>query len=84
MVITFRTTLQMERALARAARMAGVSKSEFVRRCLHERLAKESTAERLYEVGKNRFGKYGSGRGDLAENAESILRERFRAQARRR
>ena len=73
----------MQRAIARAARSAGVSKSEFVRRCLQERLARESTASRLYEIGKGRFGKYGSGRSDLSQNAEEILRERFRAKARR-
>lgn len=38
---------------------------------------------RAYEMGKHLFGKYDLGREDLAENSETILRDRLDAKHRR-
>ena len=78
MAISLRLTPSEERALARAARNADISKSEYLRQCLLYRLDVEKSHSWAYEVGKDLFGKYGSGKGDLARNSEKYLREIMR------
>lgn len=84
MAISLRLSKRLEEQLERAARFAGVSKSEFLRRCLEKELESDETRPSAYELGKDLFGKYGSGRGDLARNAEKIVKEIIREKARRR
>jgi hypothetical protein len=83
MVITFRVSKRLEQGLERAARAAGLSRSEFVRRCLVERLAEQAKGASLYEAGKHLFGLHASGRTDLSTNAEKIVKEKILAKARR-
>ena len=83
MAISLRLSKSLERALVRAARAQGLSKSEFVRQCLQRQLAEKAERPTLYEAGKHLFGKYGSGRSDLATNSEQIVRELIRAKNRR-
>lgn len=84
MAISLRLTRAKERALERAAKKAGVSKSEFVRQCLDEGLSKaEMPRLSAYELGKDLFGKYASGHSDLSERAEEIVREKIHAKHRR-
>jgi RHH-type transcriptional regulator, rel operon repressor / antitoxin RelB len=84
MAISLRLTKSLEQALTRAARSAGLSKSAYVRRCLERELAADAERPTFYEAGKHLFGRYGSGRGDLARNSEQILKEMLRAKHRRR
>ena len=64
----------------------GVSKSEFVRRCITRQL--ESTpadrARLAWELGKDVFGKHGSGQSNGSENDETILDEMFDGKRRNR
>ena len=83
MLMSLRLSKKLESELIRAARQAGVSKSEFLRRCLKKELQAEEPRSTAYELGKDLFGKYASGRSDLAENAEQIVREKIHAKARR-
>jgi hypothetical protein len=82
--ISLRLTPAEEKALNRAARNAGISKSEYLRQCLIYRLDVEKTHSWAYEVGKDLFGKHGSGKGDLARNSEKYIKETIREKARRR
>ena len=83
MAISLRLTKAKELALTRAAQRAGVSKSEFVRQCLDEKLGKtEDPRPTAFELGKDLFGKYASGRSDLSERAEEIVREKIHAKHR--
>jgi hypothetical protein len=84
MALSLRLTPVEERALTRAARRAGISKSEYVRQCLLYRLEVEKSHSWAYEVGKDLFGNHGSGKGDLAQNSEKYLKEIIREKARRR
>jgi len=84
MAISLRLSKKLEQALGQAARLAGISKSEFVRRCLEQHLADEESRPSAYELGKDLFGRYGSGRGDLARNSEKYVKEIIRAKANRR
>jgi len=83
-VFSLRLSKQLEDALVTASRLAGVSKSEYLRQCLEQALAAERQRPSAYELGKNLFGKHGSGRGDLARNAEPVVKEIIRAKANRR
>jgi hypothetical protein len=81
--ISLRLTKAKELALERAARRAGVSKSEFLRQCLDEKLERIAKPSSAYELGKDLFGGVLSGRSDLAANAKQIVREKIHAKARR-
>jgi hypothetical protein len=84
MLVSIRLDPNMAKELARAARASGVSKSEFVRRSLSQYIALTKMENRAWELGKDLFGKFGSGRGDLSTNAEQILREKFHGKRNRR
>jgi predicted transcriptional regulator len=79
MAISIRLEPQIERKLEQAATAEGLSKSEFVRRCLAKQLdaTPVNRAKLAWELGKDVFGKFGSGRTDTSEQAEKILREAF-------
>ena len=59
---------------------------EFVRCAVAEKLDREAggprTAQNAYELGKHLFDKFDSGRDDLSENYEQILREKLHAKRR--
>lgn len=84
MAVSLRLSPAEEKSLAQAARRAGISKSEYLRQCLIYRLEVEKSHSWAYEEGKDLFGKYGSGKGDLARNSEKYLKEIIREKARRR
>jgi len=77
MLVSVRLDERMAKELTRAARASGVSKSEFVRRSLSQYIAVRKMDNPAWEVGKDLFGKYGSGRSDLATNSERIVREKI-------
>jgi len=79
MSLSIRLDKRLAKELTRAARRSGVSKSELMRRCLREYIARQKIDNLAWEVGKNLFGRYGSGRSDLSRNAEKIVREKIRA-----
>ena len=83
MAVSLRLAKTEEQALARAARRAGISKSQYLRQCLTARLEAEKHHSWAYELGKDLFGKYESGRSDLSVNSEKIVREKIHAKARR-
>jgi len=71
---TFRQYLQLEQ----------VSMSDFVRDAINEKLATyEAERSKPYELGKDLFGKYASGRDDLSQNRKMRLKEKLNAKHRR-
>ena len=84
MLVSVRLDSQMAKELARAARESGVSKSELMRRCFDQYIARKKMDNLAWEVGKDLFGKYSSGRNDLATNSEQIAREKIHAKKSRR
>ena len=79
MTISLRLDDQLTRKLAAAAKAKGISKSELIRKCLHEYLAGEEQAPTAWELGKDLFGCYDSGQGDLSVRAKEIVKERVHA-----
>jgi hypothetical protein len=84
MAISLRLEKDLEKRLEDAARLAGVSKSEFVRRCVQSALDDDDSRPSPYELAKDLIPPTGSGRGDLARNAEQYLKEMLREKANRR
>ena len=60
------------------------SKSQLIRDCLQAFLDAESDAPVAWELGKELFGKVGSGRSDLSQNRKQIVRDKLNGSHRRR
>jgi hypothetical protein len=80
MTISLRLDDQLTRKLAAAAKARGISKSELIRVCLDEYLADPEQGPTAWELGKDLFGCYDSGQGDLSARAKEVARERAHAQ----
>ena len=78
-MLTVKTEAGLERELAEAARAAGLTKSEFVRRGLHDAIARarKSAKPTPWDLRKDLFGKVSSGNPDLSRTrARDIIRAR--------
>lgn len=79
MTISVRLDDELEHDLESVALRTGQSKSHIIKQSLKEYLAKQKPQPTAYELGKDLFGKYGSGKGDLAERHSEYLKEIIRA-----
>lgn len=84
MTITIRLPDTLEAKLRARLQEHDVALSEYVRQAITEKLEREPVKPKptAFELGKHLFGKYSSGRSDLSENYEAILREKLRAKHR--
>ena len=80
MTVSLRLDKELNAQIEEAARRAGISKSEFIRRCLTDHLATQRVQRLPWELGKDVFGRAGSGRSDLSQNGKQIMRERLTQQ----
>ncbi|MCI0685521.1 MAG: ribbon-helix-helix domain-containing protein [Gemmataceae bacterium] len=80
MAISLRLDKETQRKLALAAKAKRVSKSELIRQCLDAYLDAGEQGPTAWELGKDLFGCFDSGRGDLSARAKDIARERIHAQ----
>jgi Arc/MetJ-type ribon-helix-helix transcriptional regulator len=84
MTITVRLPEHLEAELQARLTASGTRLSDFVREAIGEKLEREQAARpSAYEQGRRLFGRHGSGRGDLAENADRIIAEKLDAKRRR-
>lgn len=84
MSVTIRLPVPLEKELARAASRKRVSKSQLIRDCLQAFLNADNDTPLAWELGKDLFGKVGSGRSDLSRNRKQIVRDKLHARHRRR
>ena len=79
-MLTVKMEAELERALEVAARASGLTKSEFVRRGLHDAIARvkrKGVKPTAWGLGKDLFGKVSSGNPDLSRTrARDIIRAR--------
>jgi hypothetical protein len=80
MPLSVRLDKKTESLLDQTASTLKTSKAEVIRRSLSDYCGRILTEKRKrpYELIKDLLDKGGSGRGDLSERSEEILRERFR------
>jgi hypothetical protein len=80
MTITIRLPTALEAELRARLNTRGVGLSDFVRDAIAEKLGRElAETPSAYDLGKELFGKHGSGRDDLSTDRKALLDEMLRA-----
>lgn len=82
MSVTIRLPVPLEKELTRAASRKRVSKSQLIRDCLEAFLNTDQDVPLAWELGKDLFGKVGSGQSNLSRNRKQIVREKLNARHR--
>ena len=75
--MTLRIEKKLEDDIRNLARIEGVSKSEIVRRSIVEYVSASFEA-RAWKIGEPLFGKYASGKGNLSQDAELLLKRKLK------
>lgn len=84
MTIAIRLPTKLEAKLRARLDRRRVALSDFVRDAIAEKLEREPAENpSAYDLGKDLFGKHGSGRVDLSTNRKTILNEMLRGKHRR-
>lgn len=83
MSLSIRLDKTLEESLRRRLQVDGISLSDFIREAIRDKLSREDAKPSPYDLGKQLFGRYGSGRDDLSTNRKALLREKLNAKHRR-
>ena len=75
-MITLRLDPKLEQAVNITAKNLGLTKSELIRRCISEYIAKSSHSN-AWESGKDLFGRHSSGEGNLSADRKKLLKEKI-------
>ena len=73
-MLNIRLEKDMEKNIDYLAKQAGKTKSEFVRECLAQYIV-EYQQPTPWEAGEDKFGKYSSGKGNLAQDRKALLKD---------
>jgi RHH-type transcriptional regulator, rel operon repressor / antitoxin RelB len=79
MAISLRLNGVIDRELEKIAAAEGTSKSHLVRSLILDFVKKKSRHRTPWESGKDVFGRYGSGKGNLSRDRKAIFKEKLRA-----
>jgi len=80
MTITIRLPMKLEADLRARLDRHGIALFDFVRDAITEKREREpARIPSAYDLGKDLFGKHGSGRDDLSTSRKAILTEMLRA-----
>lgn len=74
---SIRLSADVEKKIEKISRTEKTTKSEIIKTALKEYFDSYDKKSTPYDLGKNIFGKYGSGKGDLAKNRKKILKEKI-------
>lgn len=77
-MITLRLDPALEEAVTTTAKNLGLTKSDLIRRSILDYLSKLENPN-AWESGKDLFGKYSSGLGNLSSDRKAIVKEKIRA-----
>jgi hypothetical protein len=77
-MITLRLDPKLERSIDNTAKNLGLTKSELIRKSIHAFLGRLDEPS-PWELGKNMFGKYSSGLGNLSTDRKMLLKDKIRA-----
>lgn len=78
-MLSIRLDAKTENDLNHSAEALGITKSEFIRQLIHEKLQNSATKPTPWQLGHELFGREGSGRKDRSRNRKKILKEKLRA-----
>jgi hypothetical protein len=77
-MITLRLDPKLEQHINRTAENLGLTKSELIRKSIHEYLDK-ITEPSAWDVGQDLFGKYSSGLNNLSTDRKVLIKDKIRA-----
>ena len=77
-MISLRLSNDLEHKLSKISKTENISKSELIKRALLLYFEKYKQSQNPYNLGKDLFGKYGSGIGTLSKDYKNILKEKLR------
>jgi len=77
-MITLRLDPKLEQAVNNTAKNLGLTKSELIRKSISEYLGTLKQPS-PWEAGKDLFGKYSSGLGDLSSKRKELIKGKLRA-----
>lgn len=80
-MITLRLDPSLEKEVSNTAKNLGLTKSDLVRKSILEYLGKIESPS-AWELGKDLFGRYSSGRNNLSEDRKTLFKEKIRAKRR--
>jgi hypothetical protein len=78
-MISIRLPKELEERLNLLSAKENVTKSEIVKEALAEYFAKKEKLASPFDLGKDLFGKYGSGTGTLSTEYKKKVREKIHA-----
>jgi predicted DNA-binding protein len=77
-VLSVRLPGELEKKVKQLATSEGRTKTEIVRIALEAYVKSRDQAASAYDIGRNLFGRHGSGRGDLSISYKRKVKERMR------
>lgn len=80
-MITLRLDPKTEQAVNDTAKNLGITKSELIRKSISEYLKKLKQPS-AWETGKDVFGKYSSGLGNLSSDRKELMKSKIKAKRR--
>ncbi len=81
-MLTLRLNQELEQIIKNTARTLGVTKSELIRQSINEYISKLEQPN-AWEAGKDLFGKYSSGLGNLSESRKDLIKNKLKAKVKR-
>lgn len=76
-MISLRLSTELEHKLNKISKTDNISKSEIIKRALVLYFEDNDKKYSPYDLGKDLFGKYGSGSGTLSKEYKNILKEKL-------
>lgn len=77
-MITLRLDSKLEQSIDNIAKYLGLTKSELIRHSIQEYL-KKIPNQTPWDLGKDLFGRYSSGIGNLSSDRKYIIKKKIRA-----
>ncbi len=77
-MITLRLDSKLEQSINNTAKNLGLTKSELIRKSIHEYIKKLSKPN-AWDTGQDLFGKYSSGHSNLSSDRKQLVKNRIRA-----
>jgi predicted DNA-binding protein len=77
-MLSVRLPGELEKKVKQLATTEGRTKTEIIRTALEAYVKARDQTASAYDVGKDLFGRYGSGRHDLSINYKGRVKERIR------
>jgi|TARA_Y100000385_G_C12643179_1_gene446299 hypothetical protein len=82
-MLSIRLDPETENDLNRSAEALGLTKSEFIRQLIQEKLEADAASATPWQLGHELFGRKGSGQNDRSRTRKKILKEKLRAKTSR-